>query len=108
MHTLSDETTVAELCENHPNILSIVCLKLDDKRILGTWQDLGIKLGLKGGTLWKFKNPSSDSPSKTVLRKIESLKPALRITTLEAVFAEEELNLPAIARVLSALEGGCI
>ena len=100
---------MANLCQNHPDTLSIVCLKLDDKHSLDNWQDLGIKLGIKGGTLWKFKVPSGDSPSKAVLTQIESTKPALRITTLEAVFAEEELNLPAVVEVLSVLKGtACI
>lgn len=96
---------MADLCQNHPDTLSIMCLKLDDKHSLDNWQDLGIKLSITGGTLWKFKDPSGDSPSETILRKIESLKPTLRITTLEAVFAEEQLNLPAIAEALSVLKG---
>lgn len=97
---------MADLCENHPDTLSIVCLYLDNERTFGTWQDLGIKLGINGGTLWTFKNPcGADSPSMTLLKKIETLKPGLRISTLEAAFGEDQLNLPAIVKVLRVLEG---
>ena len=89
--------------EQHPETMNVVCLKLDDKRGPVNWHDLGIKLGIPYGTLRTFKDPSGYSPSKVILKKIETLHPDLRIMTMEA--ALEEINLPAIARALNVLLG---
>jgi len=99
---LPDEATVTDL-EQHPETMNVVCLKLDDKRGPVNWHDVGIKLGIPYGTLRTFKDPSGYSPSKVILKKIETLHPDLRIMTMEA--ALEEINLPAIARALNVLLG---
>ena len=78
---------------------------MDDKYGLANWQDLGLELGIPGGELWKIKDPSGDSPSGFIFKKLETLRPDLRITTIKAAFAREELNLPVIVQVLSVLPG---
>lgn len=80
-----------------------VCLKLDDKRIVTNWHDLGIKMDIPGKTLRSFKDPSDDGPSKVILKKIETLKPRLPLTKMKEVLTE--LNLPTIANVLNKYPG---
>ena len=100
---LSDETTVTDLWENHPETMCTVCLNLDDQRSVKNWIHLGSKLGISGGTLRKFKDPSGFSPSEAILKKIKTLQPTLPITKIQAVL--KELNLETIANKLDSLRG---
>ena len=66
------------------------------------WKQLGMKLGISEGTLKKFRDPSGYSPSKAILRKMQTLRPNLPITTIAAA-AEKEV--PAAAKVLNEFPG---
>ena len=66
------------------------------------WNDLGMKLGISGGTLRTFTDPSGYSPSEVILRKMETLRPNLPITTIAAAVEKE---VPAAAKVLNELPG---
>ena len=94
--------TVTDLCNDHPETLNAVCLKLDDMRGPIYWYHLGMKLGISGGTLRTFRDPSGYSPSEVILRKMETLRPNLSVTTIAAA-AEKEV--PALAKVLNELPG---
>ena len=106
---LGDVTcTVAELCENWPETLSIICIHLDDKRSGKNWYQLGIKIGIKGKALRKLQNPSEDSPADTVLRKIKTLKSDLLLTDMERDLKKLKIDkgtVEAIAIELHKFQG---
>lgn len=99
----SDDTTLASLWDEHPEIQWTVCLRLDNQRSLKNWMHLGKELGLSKKTLQKFKDPSGHSPSQIIIEKIKSSNPSLPITRIRQVLLE--LNLVAAARKLDPLIG---
>lgn len=98
-----DNATVTNLCDLYPDILCNVCLKLDDKRIINGWKDLGLKIDIDWATLQKFEAPSGDSPTEVILQKIETLKPSLPLEKIKEVL--KNLKLPTIAAELNKLPG---
>ena len=79
-----------------------MCLKLDDIRGPINWYYLGMRLGIPGGTLREFKDPSGHSPSEVILQKIATLRPNLSITTIAAALEKE---VPTAVKVLNELSG---
>ena len=101
-YSAADKATVTDLCNDHPETLNAVCLKLDDKRGPINWYHLGMKLGISGGTLRTFRDPSGCSPSEVILQKIATLRPNISTTTIAATVEQE---VPAVAKVLNELSG---
>ena len=101
-YSAADEATVTDLCNDHPETLNAVCLKLDDMRGPINWYHLGMKLGISGGTLRTFRGPSGCSPSEVILRMIETLRPNISTTEIAATVEQE---VPAVAKVLNELPG---
>ena len=100
--------TVADLCENFPETLSNICIQLDDKRFVKNWEDLGMKIGIKGNELRTFKNSSGDSPAEAVLNTIYTWQPDLLLTDMKEDL--KKLNLvpgidEAIANALQNFKG---
>lgn len=94
---------MTNLCDLYPDILCNVCLKLDDKRVINNWKDLGLKIGINGATLLSFKAPSDDSPTEVILKTIETLKPRLPIVKIKEVL--KNLKLSTVAAELNNLPG---
>lgn len=90
-----------DLCNDHPETLNAVCLKLDMRGPIN-WHYLGMKLGISGGTLRTFRDPSGCSPSEVILKKIATLRPNISTTTIAATVKEE---VPAVAKILNELSG---
>lgn len=95
-----DECTVTALCENHPETLCSVCIKLDDKRSIKNWRHLAIEIGVNESTLRRLRDPSGYSPSEAVLTKIQTLKPRLSLKKLT-----EDINLPGVTKLLDNFLG---
>jgi len=102
------DATVVDLCENFPETLSNICIQLDDKRFVKKWDDLGMKIGIKGNELRRFKNSTEDSPSEAVLNTIYTLEPDLLLTDMKEDL--KKLNLvpgidEAVANALRNFKG---